>query len=191
MVQSLSGKLLAFTSEPVRSSLSIHRVTEAGISQVYCGTDGCCARHYHMIEAAAVDPVLGRLYVGDGNSVGAVQDSGCVETIAGKQDEHGDVDGTGGDARFFTPHGIAFGPDGRMLVSDMIAGKLRLLTRTPAGWQVKSIPDPDELMHEPAGVTYSHALGAFLVCSYGNHRVVKVSENNDAGYTIQPFAGNG
>jgi hypothetical protein len=87
--------------------------------------------------------------------------------------------------------GIAFGPDGRMLVSDSGNHKLKLLKHSPAGWQVESVADPGQLVKGPLGITYSHVLNAFLVCCLGSHKIVKVQTHNSVEYTIQPFAGNG
>jgi sugar lactone lactonase YvrE len=82
----------------------------------------------------------GTVYVADsGNfTVRKITPAGVVSTFAGRAGESGrddalSDDGTGADARFNTPFGIAVAADGAIYVADSISSTIRKLVPTPDG----------------------------------------------------------
>ncbi len=67
----------------------------------------------------AVDP-LGNLFVADGpaSTIRRITSAGVVTTVAGLRNTTGLADGAGSYARFSTPVGLAFDPDGALYVAD-------------------------------------------------------------------------
>ena len=67
----------------------------------------------------AVDPA-GNIYVSDAGSytIRKISSGGAVTTIAGKAGQSALVDGTGDQARFLSPKGVAIAADGALLVVD-------------------------------------------------------------------------
>lgn len=64
------------------------------------------------------------------SAVYSVSPSGILSLFAGSEEEYGSTDGTGGQARFSGPEGLAVGPDGTVYVVD--AGNYTIRKITPA-----------------------------------------------------------
>jgi sugar lactone lactonase YvrE len=77
----------------------------------------------------AVDSI-GNVYVADtdNDTIRKVTPSGMVMTFAGKAGEHGNVDGSGGGARFNSPHGVAIDRAGNVFVADTDNHTIRRIT---------------------------------------------------------------
>jgi len=62
----------------------------------------------------------GNIYIADtyNNTIRKITSSGVVSTLAGTAGQHGNVDGTGGDARFDDPEGITVDDQGNAYVAD-------------------------------------------------------------------------
>jgi sugar lactone lactonase YvrE len=73
---------------------------------------------------------LGNVYVGDGynNTIRKVTSTGVVTTLAGKAGSWGSVDGTGSEARFFGPDGVAVDEAGNVYVADYGNHAIRKIT---------------------------------------------------------------
>ncbi len=101
----------------------------AGTSDLVDGT-GSDARFFSP-SALAMDST-GSLFVTDGLAIRQVSPDGVVTTLAGPPqlvtDPYGSADGTGSDARFFNPKGVAVDKSGNIFVADTGNGTLRQVT---------------------------------------------------------------
>ncbi len=75
----------------------------------------------------------GNVYVADtqNSTVRKITPAGYVSTLAGLPGNYGSADGTGADARFSGPQGLAADSSGQLYVADTANGTIRLVT--PAG----------------------------------------------------------
>ena len=75
----------------------------------------------------------GNLYVGDADNdtIRKITPAGVVTTFAGKAGEIGSADGTGSNARFSGPRGVAVNAAGDVYVADTFNNTIRKIT--PAG----------------------------------------------------------
>ena len=119
---------------------TIRKLTPAGVATTLAGTAGAtgsadgtgAAARFHQPEGilAATD---GTVYVADtlNHTIRKITTAGVVTTLAGTAGESGDADGTGADARFRHPQGLAFDNDGNLIVADTFNNLIRRVT--PAG----------------------------------------------------------
>jgi sugar lactone lactonase YvrE len=103
--------------------------TIAGMPGNPAGMDGIGgAAGFTSPFAIAIDG-NGTLFVTDGNAIRRITADGTVTTLAGSQTA-GSQDGTGSDAQFNGPAGIAIGPEGAVLVSDSGNSTIRKISAT-------------------------------------------------------------
>jgi sugar lactone lactonase YvrE len=161
--------------------------TVAGLSafQAIGSTDGLgAAARFFAPNGIAVDS-SGSLFVADtGNSlIRKITPAGVVTTFAGKAGDLGGTDGTGSDARFKNPAGIAIGPSGDFYVADTYIYLIRRITTagvvtTIAGSAAYS-GSADGTGNAarfgwPEGVAANGA-GNIYVADTGNHTIRKIS----------------
>lgn len=119
----------------------IRRITQGAIVTTHAGSMrssgssdgfGTQARFNRPYEVA-LDPSTGNLFVGDteNDTIRKVTPDGRVTTVAGDPVASGDVDGTGSEALFAVPWGIAVDAAGNAYVADHNNQKIRRIT--PAG----------------------------------------------------------
>jgi sugar lactone lactonase YvrE len=84
---------------------------------------------FRLPNSLAVDRA-GCVYVADtaNNVIRKITPSGEVSTLAGTAGDHGSADGTGGQARFWAPFGIAVDADGSVYVADTANNTIRKIT---------------------------------------------------------------
>jgi NHL repeat len=131
-----------------RRNHTIRVVTPAGVVTTLAGlagsagsTDGTgSGARFDSPQGVAVDGA-GKIYVADrGNhTIRVVTPAGVVTTLAGLAGSIGSDDGTGGDARFRFPTGVAVDGAGRVYVAEPCNSTLREVTpagvvTTLAGW---------------------------------------------------------
>jgi sugar lactone lactonase YvrE len=127
----------------------------------------------------------GNIYVADTGShlIRKVTPAGIVTTLAGNPGVYGFADGTGTNAKFYTPSGLAFGPDGNLYVADSSNHCIRKVTlagvvTTIAGNQgVNGYADgtgTDALFNGPWALTVD-ASGDIYVADLYNQRIRKVT----------------
>jgi hypothetical protein len=103
--------------------------TIAGMPGNPAGMDGIGgAAGFTSPFAIAIDG-NGTLFVTDGNAIRRITADGTVTTLAGSQTA-GSQDGTGSDAQFNGPAGIAIGPEGAVFVSDSGNSTIRKISAT-------------------------------------------------------------
>jgi sugar lactone lactonase YvrE len=111
---------------------SIRKISPSGAVTTLAVIGGMNVEGMYSTLGVAVD-AGGNLYVSDGAActVSKVTPSGVVTTLAGKVDWQGSADGTGPDARFQSPGGIAVDTNGDIFVTDTGNSTIRRIT--PAG----------------------------------------------------------
>jgi sugar lactone lactonase YvrE len=107
--------------------------TVAGAQRVIGSTDGAAANALFQNPIGVAPDLAGNLYVADSNNstVRKITPGGIVSTFAGLVGKIGNVDGTGSDARFGNPTGVATDSAGNVYVADQLNSTIRKIT--PAG----------------------------------------------------------
>jgi sugar lactone lactonase YvrE len=142
---------------------------------------------------------LGNLYVADylNNSIREVTSAGVVTTIAGSSESFGSTDGTGTNALFWGPQGIAVNPNNPdyVYVADTGNSTIRLVSYSNQSWSVSTFAG-----HASIGSTDStgsaarffwpmdiapDGQGNFYVADAANNTIRKIASNG----TVSTFAG--
>jgi sugar lactone lactonase YvrE len=159
--------------------------TLAGLAESSGSADGpgATARFYYP-SAVAVDSA-GNLYVADtyNFTIRKITPSGEVSTVAGQAGFLGSADGTGSNARFYYPRGVAVDSTGNLYVADTSNHTLRKIT--PAG-EVSTLaglagasgsadgPRATARFYLPRGVAVD-STGIVYVADTENHTLRKVT----------------
>lgn len=116
---------------------TVRKITPAGEVTTLAGTPGVSgyldstgtAARFSAVQDVAVD-VAGNVYVADmyNQVIRKITSGGVVSTLAGKYGISGSADGTGDEARFFYPYGVAVDPFGNILVCDSGNNTIRKVT---------------------------------------------------------------
>jgi DNA-binding beta-propeller fold protein YncE len=158
------------------------------------GQPGMDAAHLDSPTALVVAPD-GTIFVADsGNHViRRVVPGGRISTFAGKVGEPGAVNGTGGEARFHSPLGLALARDGSLVVADAGNHAIRRIAAdttvsTLAGdlgvWGTDDGPAAAARFNGPVGLAFDTA-GNLLIADSANHTLRRFSTNG----TVTTFAG--
>jgi sugar lactone lactonase YvrE len=106
---------------------TIRKVTPAGLVTTYAGlaavdgtNDGPVATARFCRPAELTFDPQGNLLVADSfnHTLRKIGTNGIVSTISGSPGASGSTDGLNGQGRYFNPYGLAFNPNGRLLVAD-------------------------------------------------------------------------
>ncbi|OYU82744.1 MAG: hypothetical protein CFE24_14335, partial [Flavobacterium sp. BFFFF2] len=174
----------------------IKKITSAGVvstfagSGTYASTDGTgAAATFKAPNGIAVDR-SGNVYVADtyGNKIRKITPAGVVTTIAGN-DVAGNSDGTGTNASFSSPNGVAVDVYGNIYVAD--TGNHFIRKITPAG-VVTTMAGLSSTIYEgiapyvrityPMGITTDQFGNVYATENY-RHTIRKLSQY---GYSISP-----
>ncbi len=101
----------------------------------YGSTDGAgSAARFNLPFATAVDS-SGNVYVADtsNHTIRKITPAGVVSTVAGLAGTSGSADGTGNDARFYEPSGVAVDSTGNVYVADSMNFTVRKIAIDTAG----------------------------------------------------------
>jgi streptogramin lyase len=106
---------------------TIRKITPSGVVTTLAGTDGQfgaadgtgAGALFNHPQGIGVDKE-GNVYVADAdnNTIRKITPSGVVNTVVGMAGQRGTADGTGSNARFNDPHGIAVDGQGDIYVAD-------------------------------------------------------------------------
>ena len=117
----------------------IRKVSSAGVVTTLAGTAGApgsadgssTVARFSGPSAVALSP-LGIVYVADtyNHTIRAILPDGTVSTVAGLAGSSGYADGTGTAARFSFPSGIAYTPEGHLIVTDTFNHTVRKVLTT-------------------------------------------------------------
>jgi streptogramin lyase len=152
-----------------------HVYTIAGQAGMSGNTDGFGAgARFNNPFGVAVDSA-GDVYVSDtaNNSIRKITVSHVVTTLAGLPGYAGNTDGSGPDARFWSPQGLAVDSAGNVYVADTSNNAIREIT--PMG-VVTTLPvstDKTLALNGPGGVTVD-GKGNMYVADTNNHCVRKI-----------------
>jgi sugar lactone lactonase YvrE len=170
---------------------TIRRITPAGAVTTLAGTAGQTANvdatgtnaRFTSPTGLSIDGAR-NLYVVDSVShvVRRITPGGVVSTIAGSAGNSGDVNGSGGAARFNTPFGIAAASDGTLYVADSVNETIRRITpggavSVFAGAALAGAVDgngADARFFRPQGVALDSAGNVFVADTF-NHGIRKLT----------------
>jgi sugar lactone lactonase YvrE len=113
---------------------SIRKVTPNGTVSTFAGSaafglkDGTGNAAVFDVPIAITIDGMDNLYVSDDDTIREVTPSAVVTTIAGLNVQVGSADGTGTNARFFLPQGLAAASDGTVYIADTGANAIRVMT---------------------------------------------------------------
>ena len=160
--------------------------TLAGTAGIEGSTDGTgSAARFSYPGGVAIDANR-NLYVADSNNhtVRKITNTGIVTTLAGSAGNYGGADGTGTDARFSFPQGIAVDANGTVYVSDMnntirkITPEGVVTTLAGVAGEVGNVDGAgtDARFTSPTGLAVND-LGIIYVADTGNHSIRKITSD--------------
>ena len=116
---------------------TIRRLDRDGTVTTFAGTAGISgttsatgtAARFNFPTGLTFD-AAGNLFVADSSNdcIRRITPAGVVTVFAGGPDVRGSANGTGTAARFYSPYGIAIGPDGNLFVADTLNHTVRKIT---------------------------------------------------------------
>lgn len=157
--------------------------TFAGLAGSAGGLDGTGpAARFSCPEAIAVD-VSGVVFVAGNHTIRRISAAGEVTTLAGSPGVYGSTDGTGSQARFYAPTGVAVDASGNVYVADQLNHTIR--TVTPSGTVTTLAGQPGSYgstdgtgsvarFWRPSGIAVD-ASGTVYVAGNWNHTIRAVS----------------
>ena len=171
---------------------TIRKITTAGVVTTIAGTAGSTgetdgggtAARFNTPKALAVDGA-GNLFVADtfNHTIRKIAPDGTVSTFAGSAGISGTFDGTGANALFNQPAGIASDLAGNLYVSDTGNCTIRKITAGGtvttvaglagiAGWA--NATGPDALFNQPHGIVVTGS-GTLVVADTGNGEIRRIA----------------
>lgn len=185
----------------------IRKINSNGVVSTFAGSgdfgyfDGTGAMaQFKSPKGVAVD-AIGNVYVADKNNnrIRRINSSGTVSTLAGSWSRNNSVgggysDGTGTEAQFYYPEGVAVDGAGNVYVADASNNRIRKITpsgvvTTLAGNNDKGSADgagSAALFNYPSGVTVDGA-GNVYVADAGNNCIRRITLSG----VVSTIAGNG
>lgn len=150
--------------------------TIAGTAGVTGGLDGTgSAAEFNGPSAIVVD-ANGNLFVADTNSstIRKINPAGAVTTIAGFPGLTGTSDGTGNNARFNKPEGLAIDSNGIIYVADTGNGLVRKMTAAGVVTTVTVSGDNAWLLVDPYGIAVNGS-GTISILDSGSGTILEIS----------------
>lgn len=185
--------LLSLTAILSRAQDSV--VTLAGVPQVSGTTNGTGTNALFGDPCAIVTDTNGNYYLTDtaNHAIRKVTTNGVVTTFAGKLGVYGSANGTGTNAQFYLPNGLAFDKTGNLYVSDTGNNIIRKITAAGAVSTFAGTGgDPAYLDGSALSAMFSSPLGIVVwtngnifIADSGNHCIREISNG-----TVSTFAGS-
>ncbi len=171
---------------------TVRKITPAGVVTTLAGTAGTrgdadgtgAAALFNFPDGVAVDST-GNVYVADtfNDTIRRITPAGAVTTLAGSAGISGSNDGTGSNALFSQPYGVAVDSAGNVFVADTANAVIRMVTPAGAVTTVAGIAGvagmgngagASALFNEPRGLTVDGA-GNLFIADTGNGALRKVA----------------
>jgi arabinan endo-1,5-alpha-L-arabinosidase len=185
-------------------SHTIRKVSSSGAVTLVAGTAGSSgsadgtgsAGSFYGPQGLALDS-SGNLYVADTNNDTirkVVVSTGAVTTVAGQAGASGNLNGTGSQARFYFPSGVAVDTAGNLFVADTDNSTIREITSSGVVSTLAGQPgttgsadgvDSAARFNFPAGITVSSS-GTIYVADTNNHTIRALILPVAPGVTTQP-----
>ena len=165
---------------------TIREITQAGVVTTLAGTAGSpgsldgagTTALFNQPIGIAIDG-SGNLYVADSgnNTIRKVTSAGVVSTLAGSPGQSGTADGTGANARFMSPRGIAVDGSGNLFVADSANGTIREITASgvvttlagsPGSFANESGIGPEALFDVPVSTAVDSSGNVYVTNNFGN-----------------------
>ncbi len=181
---------------------AIRKITPAGAVSTFAGLGGSAgstngtgsAARFYGPSGVAMD-AEGNLFVADtyNNTIRKVSSAGAVSTLAGSAGNYGSWDGTGANARFDGPRGIACDAAGTLFVTDYNnqtlrkispAGAVLTLAGSPGAHGIADGMGAAARFSDPFGVAVDGTGNAYVADS-ANHLLRKVAPDG----TVSTLAG--
>jgi sugar lactone lactonase YvrE len=170
--------------------------TLAGLPETPGSLDGTNTTARFNDPAGLAIAADGTVFVADNqnHAIRRVGTNGVVTTLAGLPGTPGSADGTGSTARFDSPTGIAFGPDGALYVSDTgnhtvrritLAGVVTTHAGSAGNADFADGPATTARFNQPLGLAVAPD-GTVFVADSGNHLIRVIATNG----TVSVLAGN-
>ena len=156
-------------------------VTLAGSPGISGSADGKgLVARFGSPRGVAVDHT-GNIYVADTNNhtIRKVSLDGMVTTLAGCPGYSGSADGMGGDARFYSPNGVAADADGNVYVADTYNQTIRKISTVAGSHRSAGFADGmggSARFVYPLGVAID-GQGAMYVADSGNKTIRRIAPN--------------
>jgi streptogramin lyase len=184
---------------------TIGRIAPAGSVTTIAGTAGQSGFADGLGTAARFNSPLGLAVAADGtifvadsgnHLVRAISPARAVTTLAGRAETWGTEDGSGSNARFNGPLGVAISSDGEIFVSDSNNHTIRKITRAGNVTTWAGVPGTDgstdgpgleAAFSKPAELTFDKRGNLFVADSF-NHLVRKISPDGKVS-TVTGLAG--
>lgn len=180
----------------------IRKITSSGEVTTFAGSSGSpgssdgvgVVARFCAPKGVGIDS-SGNVFVADtpNHTIRKITSSGEVTTVAGVAGVYGSTDGTGTNARFNQPTGVALDNSGNVYVADTWNNKIRKITSSGevttfagagGGWGSNDGSGSSAKFNQPTGVAVDSD-GNVYVADGGNHTIRKVS---NAG-VVTTFAG--
>lgn len=170
--------------------------TLAGLPETPGSTDGTNTTARFNDPAGLAIAADGTIFVADNqnHAIRRIGTNGVVTTLAGLPGTPGSADGSGSNARFDSPTGLALGPDGVLYVSDTGNHTLRRITLTGVVTTLAGAagnadfadgPATTARFNQPLGLAIAPD-GTVFVADSGNHLIRAIATNG----TVSVLAGN-
>lgn len=170
-------------------------VTLAGLARCPGAVNGPGTNALFNEPAGLALDAQGNLYVADSanHAIRILSTNGMVSTFAGQLGTAGTLDGTGTNAQFDAPSGLAFDFHGNLLVADTGNATLRQISPAGAVTTIAGVagtagyadgPAGTALFGAPLGLAVA-ANGSIFVADGGNHIIRRL-----AAGVVSTFAGN-
>ena len=184
---------------------TIRKVTPAGVVTTIAGTAGASGTadgiganaRFFVPSGIAVNRSTGMMYVVDsGNeTVRRISPEGTVITLAGVPGSRGSEDGTGANARFCSPRGLAIDSDGTLYLADACNHTIRSITPAGATATVAGLAGSFGNADGTSGARFSTPTGVAVaggfvyVADQGNYSVRRIRLSDHQVTTIAGLSG--
>lgn len=172
---------------------AVRKITPSGQASLFAGavdetggTDGAGAVARFYAPRGIASDSAGNLYVADtyNHTIRKITPAGVVSTIAGVAGQFGYANGTGTQARFYYPHGVAVDDRGNVYVGDTYNHRIRIIeptgvVTTLAGGDTAGYFDgigENADFRYPMGLAVDAARNVY-VADWGNNVIRKIATN--------------